>query len=149
MSEVELEIEDGRSRFRPLEELRGRVRWQLGGRRADSIEVQLLWHTEGKGTQDADVVETVTIQQPPARGERAFTIQLPAGPYSCSGKLLSIVWKLQAVIEPGDDVTQTDLVLAPGEAEVDLEALAADAYGEEIAGAAPRSPALASEDENG
>lgn len=144
MSDVELEIEGGRSRFRPLEELRGRVRWELGGRRVDSIEVQLLWHTEGKGTQDADVVETVTVEQPPARGERTFTIQLPAGPYSCSGKLLSIVWKLQAVIEPGDDVTQADLVIAPGDAEVDLGACADDA-----GGAAASSPALASEEENG
>ena len=130
MSDIQLEIEGGRSRFQPLEELRGRVRWQLGGARADSIAVQLLWHTEGKGTQDADVVETVTIEQPPPRGERAFTMQLPAGPYSCSGKLLSVVWKLQTVVEPGDEVSQTDLVIAPGDGEVNLEALAADALGE-------------------
>ena len=61
MSDIQLEIEGGRSRFQPLEELRGRVRWQLGGARADSLAVQLLWHTEGKGPQDAAVVETGTV----------------------------------------------------------------------------------------
>lgn len=130
MNDVWIEIEGSRHAFHPLEELRGRVRWQLDGRAADSIAVQLLWHTEGKGTRDADVVETVTIDRPPVRGERAFSMRLPAGPYSCSGKLLSIVWKLQTVVEPGDEVTQTDLVIAPGDAEVDLEALAARLHGE-------------------
>lgn len=135
MRDVIVEIEGGRRSFRPLEELRGRVRWMLDGARVDSIAVQLLWHTQGKGTQDADVVETVTIEQPPPRGERTFSIQLPAGPYSCSGKLLSIVWKLQTVVEPGDDVTQTDLVIAPGDAEVDLAASTEAASSRGLAGA--------------
>jgi len=148
MSDVQLEIEGGRSTFQPLEELRGRVRWELGGTRADSIEVQLLWHTEGKGTRDADVVETVTIERPPPRGERAFTMQLPAGPYSCSGKLLSIVWKLQTVVEPGDEVTQADLVIAPGDAEVDLEACG-EVDRSTSDGGAPSSSSFASGDENG
>lgn len=130
MSDVRIELEEGRDTFRPREQLRGRLRWDLAGERVETIRLELLWHTQGKGTRDADVVETLTVENPPTRGERAFAFSLPAGPYSFSGKLFSVLWTLQAVSEPGDEVVQHGIVLSPTGTEVDLTA-------EADAGAAP------------
>ena len=120
MSDVSIELADERDTYRPRETIRGRLRWDLSGQRADTLRLELLWHTEGKGTRDADVVDTLTIEQPPVRGERAFAFTLPAGPYSFSGKLLSVLWELQAIVEPSDEVTQHALVVSPTGREVDL-----------------------------
>ena len=120
MSEVSIELADDRDTYHPRESIRGRLRWDLSGQRADTLRLELLWHTEGKGTRDADVVDTLTIDQPPARGERAFAFTLPAGPYSFSGKLLSVLWVLQVIVEPSDEVTQRALVVSPTGREVDL-----------------------------
>jgi hypothetical protein len=120
MSRVEVEIVDGHAVFRPLDELRVRVRWSLDGGSTETLAVQLLWHTEGKGTRDADIVTTETIERPAMQGEREIAFRLPAGPYSFSGQLLSVVWKLQAVLEPSGDVTQTAFVVSPAGREIDL-----------------------------
>ncbi len=122
MSGVSIELADDRDTYRPRETIRGCMRWDLSGQRADTLRLELLWHTEGKGTRDADVVDTLTLEQPPARGERAFAFTLPAGPYSFSGKLLSVLWMLQVIVEPGDEVTQRTLVISPVDREIDLAA---------------------------
>jgi hypothetical protein len=103
VSWVRIDLENGRTAFLPGEELTGTVSWSLdpGEKPAESAEVHLLWFTRGKGTRDADVIATERLEGAPSRSDRRdFRFRLPVGPYSVSGKLVSIVWAVEAVLDP-------------------------------------------------
>ena len=45
---------------------------------------------------------------------------LPAGPYSFSGRLISLIWALELVAEPGNHVARVEITLGPDGQEVVL-----------------------------
>jgi len=113
----EIEIEDGQHAFAPGERLAGSVRWRLPDDPA-SVTLRLYWRTGGKGTQDVDVVAEERFEAPGRDDRRPFDFRLPEGPYSFSGKLISLIWGLELVAEPAGAVAQTDLVVSPTGAEL-------------------------------
>jgi hypothetical protein len=100
--------------------LAGEFEWQLD-QPAKSLELHLLWFTRGKGTQDVKVVDQQRLDSPPLRGERSFSFTLPAEPYSFSGRLISLVWALELVAEPGGETERLEFTCAPGGHETVLE----------------------------
>jgi len=114
-----IEIADGQHAFAPGERLAGSVRWRLPDDPA-WVALRLYWRTEGKGTQDVDVVTEERFEAPGRDDRRPFDFPLPEGPYSFSGKLITLVWGLELVAEPGGAVAQTDLVISPTGAELRL-----------------------------
>ena len=121
---ISIETEGGRLAFSPGEELRGRVEWELE-RAAKRIEVRLFWYTRGKGTTDVQVVKIDRVDAPTQRGHHDFRFVLPDEPFSFSGRLISLVWALEAIAEPGERTTRLDLVVAPGGKEIVLPAVPA------------------------
>jgi hypothetical protein len=117
MSELRIELAGGRTAFTPGELLSGRVSWRVPESPA-SVELRLFWYTSGKGTQDVGVVDTSSFASPRADDGRDFTLPLPREPYSFSGKLISIVWALELIVEPGGHVERREFVLAPWGREV-------------------------------
>ena len=93
--------------------------WQLD-KAPGAMEVRLFWYTEGKGDRDMDIVDTVAISKLETQGESAFKIALPETPFSCSGKLISVVWALEFVAQPGDHSVMEKIVISPTREEVDL-----------------------------
>jgi hypothetical protein len=65
------------------------------------IEVRLFWYTQGKGTRDVEVVDSLRVDNPEPSGHTRFSFQLPAGPYSFSGRLITLDWAIEAVALPG------------------------------------------------
>ena len=118
MSSLDIEIENGRTAFSPGEEIRGRVKWQFQ-EAPEKLELSLFWRTQGKGTQDTGIVKTITFEPAGMSGEKDFTFTAPEGPYSFSGKLISIIWGLE-LVEPGKgkDYVRREIVIAPGGSEV-------------------------------
>ena len=114
---LRIEIEDGRTAFRPGEEVRGVASWELP-EAPEAVELRLLWFTAGIGTRDVGVVHRASFQQPGAAGSRDFAIQLPDGPYSFSGKLISVVWALELVARKPDDCARVELTVSPTRREV-------------------------------
>jgi len=119
MSELTLQIDDNRTAFRPGERVTGTATWSLDDA-ADWLEVRLLWFTRGKGTQDASTVGQHHIQMPPRTGHEKFSLKLPEGPYSFSGKLISLVWALELVMPKGKEATRVDFFDAPTATEIEL-----------------------------
>jgi hypothetical protein len=119
MERITLETEGGREAYEPGAELRGRVSWELESP-AQRIEVRLFWYTRGKGTTDVRVVKIQRLDVVGLRGQHDFRFVLPEEPYSFSGKLISLVWALEAIAEPGDRSVRMDLVVAPEGKEVQL-----------------------------
>lgn len=112
-----IEPEDGKTSFRPGETVSGVVRWELD---EDPTEVvlRLFWFTEGRGTRDVEVVASERFEAPGMRDRRSFSFQLPEGPYSFSGKLISLIWALELVADPGDRTARRMLTVGPGGREV-------------------------------
>ncbi|MCP3956402.1 MAG: hypothetical protein GY719_00975 [bacterium] len=111
---------DGGTSFEPGAEVRGRAEWQAGDEAPRSVLISLLWHTEGKGTEDIEIVEQIELEHPPASGSRDLTFRLPDFPWSFSGALISLVWAIEASLEPGGTVERVDLISAPGAEEIRL-----------------------------
>lgn len=112
MEVIEIETDGGRDAFAPGEAIAGTVAWRLDAP-ADSVEVRLFWYTRGKGTTDVQVVKAQHFAAPGAAGRKTFKFVLPAEPYSFSGKLISLIWALEAVVQPGERSARRELVVAP------------------------------------
>jgi len=116
---IQVETVDGRTAFRPGDWIEGTVRWQLP-KPPKTIELRLFWSTEGRGDQDLTVVETVPFESPDAQDQRAFRIRTPEGPYSFSGRLITLNWALEAVAEPGDEAGSFFITVSPTGEEIQL-----------------------------
>ncbi|MBI5385573.1 MAG: hypothetical protein HZA90_12915 [Verrucomicrobia bacterium] len=120
MNQLRIGIREERRIFQPDDELVGAAGWELDTP-PKSVEVRLLWFTRGKGTEDVGVVDTVTFENPQAAEARPFRFQLPATPYSFSGKLISLLWAVELIALPSKDSTRAEFALAPDGQEVRLD----------------------------
>jgi len=114
-----IRTDGGRTWFRPGEVIEGEVSWLLDTD-ADALEVRLFWYTSGKGTRDVEIVDSSRPSVPGQNGNRSFCLQAPDGPYSFSGKLITLAWALELVVEPGGASERLDLVIGPRPVEVQL-----------------------------
>jgi len=115
VSWIRVETRDGVTAFRPGDEAAGTVRWQLD-QPPRSLDLRLFWYTQGKGEQDMGVVEELPLAEPGAEGSRSFRFRLPAGPFSFSGKLISLLWAIEAVAETvgaGPQAGRCEIIVSP------------------------------------
>ena len=119
MERISIETVGGRVAFEPGAEVRGQVEWDLMTA-ARRMEIRLFWYTRGKGTTDVHVVKIDRFDVVGLRGRREFRFVLPEEPQSFSGKLISLVWAIEAIAEPGERTTRLELVVAPDGKEVQL-----------------------------
>jgi hypothetical protein len=126
VSGLQIEMRDGVTAFHPGDEIEGTVRWRLDPP-PQSLEVRLFWYTQGKGDQDVGVVATLPLAGPGIEDRRSFRFQLPVGPYSFSGKLISLLWAIEAVAEPGSASERCEITVSPTGQEVVLPSLPAEA----------------------
>ncbi|MCA8999652.1 MAG: hypothetical protein KDA80_21835 [Planctomycetaceae bacterium] len=115
----QLQIETDYSAYYPGGELRASVSWQLA-EIPDSAELRLVWNTSGKGDRDLKVVHVVPLPDPQAKDERNVELTLPWGPYSFSGKLISLIWALELVLQPGNVSARREITIGPEAREVIL-----------------------------
>jgi hypothetical protein len=116
---IEIQLDAGRTELVPGEAITGAVSWRLDAP-GDGVEVRLFWYTRGKGTTDVQVVKAQQFDSAGPIGQRTFRFVLPNEPYSFSGKLTSLIWALEAVIQPGDRSQRLELVVGPKGREVVL-----------------------------
>lgn len=116
MELIEIHL-DGGDAYAPGQPVSGSVSWELETP-ATGVEVRLFWYTRGKGTTDVQVVKAQQFAAPGASGRHDFKFMLPEEPYGFSGKLISLVWALEAVVQPGERSQRVELVVGPGGREV-------------------------------
>lgn len=104
---IALRLDREPASYRPQEAVTGIV---TGG--AAGLEVRLFWYTEGKGTQDLEIVATQRLDA----GGR-FRLDLPAAPYSFSGKLISLIWAVEVAGE-ASGAPRAELLVSPDGAEI-------------------------------
>ena len=124
MHKLSIELNDGKGAFAPGERLEGRIEWS-GDADPKALELSLLWYTSGKGTRDVGIVHTYKIDSPGSSGSDRFSFTLPRGPYSFSGKLISLVWALELTCTPGKDTVAKEIVVSPTGREILLTSVPA------------------------
>lgn len=117
MQGVLLQLDHRDGRYIPGEPITGYLAWDLNNA-ARRIEIRLLWQTSGKGTQDTGVVGEIVWENESTRGERPFAFEAVDGPYSFSGRLITVAWRVEARVDPGGHDAQAELTLSPTGQEV-------------------------------
>src|SRR6478735_9654655 len=116
---IQIGFRENRREFQPGDEIAGAVRWELP-EPPTSAELRLCWFTRGKGTEDAEVVSTQEFEDLKPGDVRTFSFEAPDSPYSFSGKLISVVWCVEIVLEPKKRFARETIVIAPDAREVVL-----------------------------
>ncbi len=116
---IRLGLRENKTAFRPGETIAGAALWEFA-KAPVSAEVRLVWFTRGKGTEDGETVEVVTLDAPPAADTREFSFTAPNGPYSFSGTLIAVLWAVEFVVDPGEDCERIEIVIAPEACEIAL-----------------------------
>lgn len=116
---IAIKIDAEQTAFRPGESVNGSISWSLPVPPAQ-VSLELFWTTRGKGTVDSEVVQSQQIKHPAAVGEERFSLVIPNGPYSFSGKLVSLLWGLRLMIHPSQEQTQVNLTVSPTGEEINL-----------------------------
>ncbi len=117
MAELEINLDSDQSCFEPGDHINGRIKWQLE-KDPESLTLGLFWKTQGRGTEDVGVAKEITYDSPRLFGEKSFTIECPEGPYSYSGKLISIVWGIELCGKKVKGAAHRNITIAPGKKEV-------------------------------
>lgn len=116
---LRLGLRENRTAFKPGDEIAGAAIWECDTA-PKLAEVRLCWYTRGKGSEDTETVEKTTFDAPAAGDTRTFSFRAPSAPYSFSGKLISLIWAVELVIEPGNESERVDIVIAPEAREIEL-----------------------------
>lgn len=119
MSDLRIELESGSRGFEPKSTLSGTASWSVS-KPLEEVSLRLFWYTQGKGDQDVEIVAEERFRNPGQSERREFSFALPEGPYSFSGKLISLLWALELVAQPGGATHRQELVVAPGGQELVL-----------------------------
>ncbi len=101
----------------PGEPITGTIGWDLA-EPSEQIVVRLVWQTAGKGTEDFGVAGEESFAVQSLRGECAFSFDGVEGPYSFSGTLITIAWRIEAYTDPSDAHAEQTLTLSPTGGEV-------------------------------
>ncbi len=106
--------------FLPGEKITGNVQWSELPEGSKTLEVRLVWHTVGRGDQDAQFVDAKEIVDPATEGQTEFEFTAPHRPNSFEGKLIAILWAVEVIVFPQRDAEQAMLRINPPNGEISL-----------------------------
>ena len=120
MTTMSVEIDGGRTAFSPGERVEGLASWELA-EQPEELEVRLFWSTSGRGDEDQDVVAVEPVPAPAPSGWVRFSFALPPGPYSFSGRLVSLAWAVELVAQREGLAASAPIVVGPEGREVRID----------------------------
>jgi len=123
MAELSIKTEFDNLAYTPGDVLRGEVAWKVDlVENSDGGEIRLFYYTSGKGTRDVETIASQSVDIRVEQGSQAFEFQLPGGPYSFSGKLVSLIWAVEFQVLESEETERLEFVLSPNGVEIDLYA---------------------------
>jgi hypothetical protein len=120
MNNLKIETTDNKIEYLPSERVRGTCSWSFDTT-PKGIELRLFWYTSGKGTADFNTVEVFSVNEPLKEGKRDFSFTLPAIPWSFSGELISLMWAIEMIAEPGGETERFEITVSPSGKKILLE----------------------------
>ena len=119
MDKLSIHFRQDKTTFAPRQAVHGAIQWSLEAN-PPALELSLFWYTMGKGTRDVGVVETQTFERLGPCGSKEFSFTLPDGPYSFSGKLVSLIWALELTSPKTNDTVRREITVSPTGQEIVL-----------------------------
>ena len=119
-----LKINLEKTSFKPGNTISGDIVWSNERPETENIEARLIWYTEGKGDQDVEVVDSISFEltgNSTQNGQGRFEFVAPHRPSSFSGKLISLMWAIEAIVYPGKNGERTDIVVSRTGREIVLD----------------------------
>jgi len=117
MKDLQLHLEG--DRFRAGETIIASVHWSLERPPAACL-LNLLWYTSGVGEEAVGIVERHCFDHLESQGRRRCRFTAPKHPPSFSGRLVSLQWAVEALLQPVGGVARCDVIIAPERQAVDL-----------------------------
>ncbi len=87
---------------------------------AERIVVSLFWYTAGVGIEDEGKVLSRELTVIPGRMENELSFELPEGPYSFSGPLGELRWRVEAKAVPSGVTAVVGFELLPAGRRIEL-----------------------------
>ncbi len=112
MDKLKIVLQEDKTAFAPRETIRGVIEWNLDAS-PRRLDLSLFWYTAGRGTRDVGMVHNVGFDDPGVRGSKEFSFTLPDGPFSVSGKLVSVVWAIELTCSPSSETTRREIIVSP------------------------------------
>jgi hypothetical protein len=112
MDKLSIALEADKATFAPRETIHGTIQWNLDAN-PRHLELSLFWYTAGKGTRDVGVAQTLRFDEAGVYGSKDFSFPLPEGPYSFSGKLISLLWAMELTAAPSSETVRREITLSP------------------------------------
>ena len=85
------------------------------------ISIELVWQTSGKGTDDSETVFKEEWSPESKSGEKQFVIEVPRGPISVLGNLISIEWTLRVSCKkPKEEFSLPIIISHLGDRQIEL-----------------------------
>jgi hypothetical protein len=109
-----------RTTFEPNETIDLMIAWSLE-KTPQSLELRLVWNTVGRGTQNLEIAHTEVFHPDAESGQERLKLTLPAGPYSCQGIIVSVLWGIELVVLPSEQSTREEIIIGPGGKSVQLK----------------------------
>lgn len=123
MDKLRIIVQGDKTAFAPRETIRGAIEWNLDAE-PRRLDLSLFWYTAGKGTRDIGMVHNVWFDHPGAHGSKEFSFELPEGPFSFSGRLISVIWAIELTCSPGSETTRREITISPTGREILLGSVA-------------------------
>ena len=102
------------SKCSPGQILTGKVTWSSVSEGSEAISIRLIWFTSGKGDRDYQIVDSVDVMLSGASEDVSFEFQLPRRPLGFEGKLISLIWAVEAVVKPSNQSALVEFELTDG-----------------------------------
>ena len=119
MSKLTLNL-NGKQNYRCGEEIKGSISWDLENS-FETIVIRLFWYTSGKGTRDIGIEKEIIVESQNLSDTRAFNFIAPSSVYSFSGRLISIVWAIEAIVSDNGETALEHIEISPTGNEIVIE----------------------------
>ena len=114
MTSIDLKFKG--SRFKPGQVLDLRLVW-ADKHPFERMSLSLVWHTRGRGTPENHIAFSVDIENQNPSGDQRISLRLPDGPYSYSGKFITLSWTLEAILHESEQEHIKTIVIGPNQKE--------------------------------
>lgn len=115
-------VDLAKTQFTPGEMIVGEILWALE-KPPEIVKLSLGWYTEGRGTTDAQIVQSKEWPTKETAGKESFQFSAPLGPYSFEGHLISLTWVLEITLKKGKASTKLPILISANGETVELELL--------------------------
>jgi len=112
MGELNIHLNSDVNTFAPGQTVEGTISWQLD-EDPQKLTIALHWHTESRATDQSGMADSIEFERPGAEGSKDFSFEIPLGPCSFHGRLLSLNWVLELAPSPGIDLARQPITVSP------------------------------------